>query len=164
MTKTAFSKELCLRLIDQYGRMPSAAVVCRDFNLRANDVSTISQETARRWIRALSLPEIDKLQILIQWLKLDLAFLDISPKPDIAPTLSADQGTSEALRRRDPESSHLESFETYLVGVFRQTDERGRHCLISLAKSLQERPQLSDLEPHLRNAGNKSLTVVPTSN
>jgi hypothetical protein len=50
------------------------------------------------------------------------------------------------------------------VGVFRQTDERGRHCLISLAKSLQERPQLSDLEPHLRNAGNKSLTVVPRSN
>lgn len=59
----------CLR--NRYGRIPSAAVVAREFNLRAYDTTPISQESARRWIRGVSLPEEERLRILVEWLDLD---------------------------------------------------------------------------------------------
>lgn len=59
----------CLR--SRYGKIPSAAVVAREFNLRAYDTTPISQESARRWIRGVSLPEEERLRILVEWLDLD---------------------------------------------------------------------------------------------
>lgn len=55
----------------RYGRIPSAAVVAREFNLRAYGTSPISQESARRWLRGVSLPEEERLRVLVNWLNLN---------------------------------------------------------------------------------------------
>ena len=59
-----------------FGRVPSAAKFADAFNLRAHGTSTITRETARKWVRGDALPEIGKLRVLISWLHLDpTAFL-----------------------------------------------------------------------------------------
>ena len=133
--KLAFSKELSRRLIEYYGRMPSASVVSRDFNLRANDDSAISQETARRWMRSLSLPEIERLQVLVEWLGLDMSFFASRNAP------VETEGYKGPVRRNTGVT--LDPLEAYLLKCFKETDARGKHCLINLAKSLHERPNLS---------------------
>ena len=133
--KLDFSKELSRRLIEYYGRMPSAAVVSRDFNLRAKDVSAISQETARRWMRSLSLPEIERLQVLVEWLSLDMSVLTNRSSP-----LEEDAHKGNDRRGK---AVTLDPLETLLLKSFRETDARGKHCLITLAKALHERPSLS---------------------
>jgi hypothetical protein len=133
--KLAFSKEFSRKLIEYYGRMPSASVVSRDFNLRAKDIAPISQETARRWMRSISIPEIEKLQVLVEWLELDLAF--VTQKRG---------GNSEIEYRgneRRTKGVALDPLEAFLLKSFKETDARGKHCLIKLAKSLHEKPDLS---------------------
>jgi len=133
--KLAFSKELSRRLIEYYGRMPSASVVSRDFNLRAHEDSAISQETARRWMRSLSLPEIERLQVLVEWLGIDMAFLSKRPtEKEAEPYLGSE---------RRNKGVTLDPLEAFLLKSFKETDARGKHCLINLAKSLHERPNLT---------------------
>ena len=131
MMKLQFSKELSRRLIDYYGRMPSAAVVSRDFNLRAKDVSAISQETARRWMRSLSLPEIERLQVLVDWLGVDMSFMSNR-------TGLGEEALKDPDRKAKPQA--IEPLEAILLKHFRETDARGKHCLLTLAKSLHEKP------------------------
>jgi hypothetical protein len=69
--KENFSALLRDSLRSRYGRIPSAAIVAREFNLRAYDTSPVSQESARRWLRGVSLPEEERLRILVNWLHLD---------------------------------------------------------------------------------------------
>ena len=69
--KDTFSRSLRRCLHQHYGRVPAAAVIAKDFNLRAYGVDPITQESARRWIRGISIPEEDRLKILIEWLSLD---------------------------------------------------------------------------------------------
>lgn len=69
--KESFSSSLrnCLSL--HYGKIPSAAIFAKDFNLKAHGTTPITQESARRWMRGVSLPEDDRLRVLIDWLDLD---------------------------------------------------------------------------------------------
>ena len=69
--RDSFSSSLRNCLNAYYGRIPSAATFARDFNLRAYGTSPITQESARRWMRGVSLPEEDRLRVLINWLGLD---------------------------------------------------------------------------------------------
>ena len=70
--KAVFSIALKDGLVLRYKSVPSAAFVAREFNLRIEGVEPISQESARRWIRGLAIPEFDKLLVLRSWLDLDL--------------------------------------------------------------------------------------------
>lgn len=67
-----FSKALRERLKEKYGRLPSAAFVAIHFNSRSKEHKEISQETARRWMRGVSMPSYLHLNTLNMWLKLDL--------------------------------------------------------------------------------------------
>lgn len=69
--KENFAALLRDSLRSRFGRIPSAAVVAREFNLRAYDTPPISQESARRWMRGVSLPEEQRLRVLVNWLNLD---------------------------------------------------------------------------------------------
>ena len=120
--KQQFAKELNRQLLEYYGRIPSAAVLARDFNLRAANVPQISQETARRWIRGLSIPELDKLQILVDWLSLDTNFMR-SNENNL-------NGSNNKQRARTNPS------EAALLEVFRETDTRGKQMLLSMANTL----------------------------
>lgn len=55
-------------LIRKYKTIPSASFFANQFNLRAKGTTTISTETARKWIRGISVPEIDRFVVLIDWL------------------------------------------------------------------------------------------------
>lgn len=69
--KDLFSKSLRKCLYVHYGKVPTASVLARDFNLRAYGIDPITQESARRWMRGVSIPEEDRLKILVEWLQLD---------------------------------------------------------------------------------------------
>ena len=70
--KEQFARSLCECLKARYGKLPSAATVARDFNLRAYGVSPITQESARRWMRGESFPKPKYLEILLNWLAISL--------------------------------------------------------------------------------------------
>ncbi len=60
-------------LIKKFGKLPPASKFADQFNLRAYGTTTVTRETARKWIAGLAVPEIDKLSILVNWLELDPA-------------------------------------------------------------------------------------------
>jgi transcriptional regulator with XRE-family HTH domain len=70
-----FSKVLRERLKEKYGRLPSAAFVAIHFNSRSKEHKEISQETARRWMRGVSMPSYLHLNTLSIWLNLDISKL-----------------------------------------------------------------------------------------
>ena len=74
--KDVFSKALEQALIARYSKIPSAAFVAKEFNLRALDIDPISQETARKWLRGLGVPKLNKLLILQAWLGIDMHSLN----------------------------------------------------------------------------------------
>ena len=84
------------------------------------------------WIRGLSLPEIERFQVLSEWLSLDMSFLTNRSS-------LADEAAYKGPERR-AKAVALSPMETFLLKSFRETDARGKHCLINLAKSLHERP------------------------
>ena len=67
--------------------MPSANFVAREFNLRASSSEGITPESARRWLKGLAVPGIDKLLVIQSWLSLDLNALMM---PSVEPTLQKD--------------------------------------------------------------------------
>lgn len=94
-----FSVTLLKALVDRYKAPPSAAFVAREFNLRAIDSRTITQETARRWIKGLSLPELEKILILQDWL-----FVDLNPViKDSIPSQADDESkkVQDAIKKKD---------------------------------------------------------------
>ena len=68
----AFSTQLRERLRKKYGRLPSAAFVAIHFNRQNSLEKPISQETARRWMRGVSMPSYQHLFALSMWLAFDV--------------------------------------------------------------------------------------------
>lgn len=66
-----FSKVLRAALIQRLGKLPSATYLSNQFNFRAQGSTAITRETARKWLTGLAIPEIQRLNILIEWLDLD---------------------------------------------------------------------------------------------
>ena len=64
-----FSGLLNKCLLKKYNKTPSANFVANQFNFRANGTSTITAETARKWMRGMAVPEIDRFIVLIHWLE-----------------------------------------------------------------------------------------------
>jgi hypothetical protein len=128
--KTRFSTSLNQQLLQYYRRIPSASILARDFNSRSQGLmNPITQETARRWIRGLSMPEMDKLQVLINWLDLniDLNFKSIAPEMETGGQVNVRRTTVV-----------LNEAEAQLLQIFRETDVRGKRVLLSLAKTLMQ--------------------------
>ncbi len=72
-----FERALRASIARKLGRKISAQRFADQYNLRAHGTETISRETARKWIRGTTIPEYERLAILVQWLDLDpLEFLD----------------------------------------------------------------------------------------
>ena len=69
--KDHFAAALRTALKNKFGRLPSTTFVAMHFNLR-NSSNGVSGETARRWIRGVSLPRSDHMQVLVDWLELDM--------------------------------------------------------------------------------------------
>ena len=72
---TKFAQVLIQHLIKKYNKVPSGYFFANQFNLRAQGTSTITAETARKWIKGISVPEIDRFKVLIDWLDFNPAEL-----------------------------------------------------------------------------------------
>lgn len=148
--KAIFARELCKRLVDHYGRMPSASVVSRDFNFRCPHLSPISQETARRWIRGLSVPEVERLATLVTWLSL---------RPDDIFRMSnreTGDGESAWPKRKGPEERGLQPYfqdlDPQLLDIWPNLNDKARQLLVMLARELQNsNVRASELTPHQAN-------------
>ena len=70
MRYKAFSDVLATSLRKHYGgRIPSFATIARDFALHSpTGLAPISVETPRKWMRGESLPSLERLQTLANWL------------------------------------------------------------------------------------------------
>ena len=62
-------------LVDKFGKIPTANKLAIEFNLRNFQSNPISREAARKWINGQSMPETERLKVLISWLNLDAAFI-----------------------------------------------------------------------------------------
>ncbi len=66
-----FSICLSEALLKKYGKVPSATFLANQFNLRAYGTTTITRESARKWLNGLAIPEMSRLKVLIQWLEIN---------------------------------------------------------------------------------------------
>lgn len=62
-------------LINKFGKIPTANKLTIAFNHRNFQSNPISRESARKWINGQSMPEPERLKILISWLNLDASFI-----------------------------------------------------------------------------------------
>ena len=112
-----------------FGRLPSAAKFADAFNLRAHGTSTITRETARKWLRGDALPEIGKLRVLISWLHLDpttfLQPLDHEADPRL-------HGKASLARDEKP------SVTGTLVDLLRHLDDESIETLYLTAMAMKE--------------------------
>ena len=69
--KDHFATALRAALKNKFGRLPSTTFVAKHFNLRVTS-NGVSGETVRRWVRGVSLPRCDHMQVLVDWLELDM--------------------------------------------------------------------------------------------
>lgn len=92
--RQAFALAFINGLVMRFKEVPSAAFIAKEFNLRAPGLKSISQESARRWLRGLAIPEFDKLLVLRSWLDLDLNALGI---PSVETTERKDHQYQDAL-------------------------------------------------------------------
>lgn len=92
--KQAFALAFSNGLLMRFRELPSAAFIAKEFNLRTPGMEPISQESARRWLRGLAIPEFDKLLVLRSWLDLDLNALGM---PSVETTQRKDNQYQEAL-------------------------------------------------------------------
>ena len=65
--KDHFATALRAALKNEFGRLPSTTFVAKHFNLRVTS-NGVSGETVRRWVRGVSLPRCDHMQVLAQQL------------------------------------------------------------------------------------------------
>ena len=70
-----FAEILKHHLVMKYKKVPSGYFFANQFNLRAKGTTTITAETARKWIKGISVPEIDRFKVLIEWLSMDTSEL-----------------------------------------------------------------------------------------
>jgi len=68
-----FSIALRSGLVDKFSRIPTAQKFSDEFNLRS--VNPITRETARKWINGITMPESERLLVLIQWLSLNADYV-----------------------------------------------------------------------------------------
>ncbi len=69
--KLRFSKALNFALLHKFGRIPTANSLANQFNFRAEGMTGVTRETARKWLTGQAIPEVAKLIVLVDWLELD---------------------------------------------------------------------------------------------
>jgi transcriptional regulator with XRE-family HTH domain len=134
-------------LLEKYGRMPSAAALARDFNFRAQSLEPITPETARRWLRGLSMPNFDRLRLLIDWLDMDPEFLGVGQSQAkilsglSEPTTDLKINMHPTKDRRPPGLEALQPDEAELIERYRNAGQKSRRLLLSLAHALASTPE-----------------------
>ena len=125
--RDSFAEALANDLRLRYREIPTAEFVAREFNRRANTTDAITQESARRWLRGLAIPDLAKLLVLRSWLDLDLNALAM---PSVESVKKVDVELSGAALARQ--------------GEFIQTTQTIKQALRSLMEELERLEKQSE--------------------
>ncbi len=125
ITTERFSQALNRALFEKYGRSPSSTLLANDFNLRAYGTTTITRETARKWMRGLAIPEASKLKTLSEWLDLDLGsvFKAINDETVLNQNLTIEAN---------------EQYQQTLYTLVKDLDDKSKQAVLLTAWSLRE--------------------------
>lgn len=128
-----FERALRASIARKLGRKISAQRFADQYNLRAYGTETISRETARKWIRGTTIPDYERLAVLVQWLDLDpLEFLD----HDNAKEKRKSFDPTELFAQGSP--NRLEN----LITIVKALDEKSAEALFATAWALKQVSQL----------------------
>ena len=132
-----FSRSLKELLTAKYGYIPSASKFSDAFNLRAHGTTTISRETARKWIRGDAIPELSRLKVLINWLGL---------KPSVfLEEESNDSSFVTAVAEGDQDSTE-EDVQQKLISLINDLDKKSIETLFIAAWALKEARKNSSID------------------
>ena len=73
--KCNFTDQLKRALQNKYHKKVSIVFFVNQFNLRAHGTNPIAYETGRKWFNGIAIPQLSKMQILVEWLNLDIQLL-----------------------------------------------------------------------------------------
>ena len=73
--KCNFSDQLKQALQNKYHKKVPVVFFVNQFNLRAHGTAPIAYETGRKWLNGIAIPQLSKMQILVEWLNLDIQLL-----------------------------------------------------------------------------------------
>ncbi len=71
LANKCFEQALNQCVMKKFGKPISAQQFANQYNLRAYGTTTISRETARKWMKGKTIPDYGKLSVLINWLDLN---------------------------------------------------------------------------------------------
>lgn len=113
-----------------YGRIPSAAKFADAFNLRAYGTTTISRETARKWLNGAAIPEVGRLKVLMSW-------VGLKPSEFLDPTEGMELSLASEGKPPVAEASNSALHAT-LLSLLRDLDERSAEVVFLTAWALRE--------------------------
>jgi hypothetical protein len=118
--RDSFASALNNSLLLRYQKMPSAAFVAKEFNLRSHMTEAITQESARRWLRGLAIPDFAKLLVLRSWLDIDLNALGM---PNIESIEKRNiQLSGDALAKQEAFVLTTQSIKQTLQGLMKELE------------------------------------------
>ncbi|WP_277186668.1 transcriptional regulator [Caballeronia sp. BR00000012568055] len=83
--KADFSERLKFCMARSPEKMRGATDLANRFNLRYRG-EPVSAQTAHKWLTGRSIPTVDKLETLSEWLKVDMHWLHYGPSPSNSQT------------------------------------------------------------------------------
>jgi transcriptional regulator with XRE-family HTH domain len=85
LEKADFSERLKFCMARSPEKMRGATDLANKFNLRYQG-EPVSAQTAHKWLTGRSIPTVDKLETLSEWLKVDMHWLHYGPSPSNSQT------------------------------------------------------------------------------
>ena len=113
----SFALALANCLLARYRKIPSASFLAREFNLRAYHCESITQETARRWLKGMAIPKFDKMLLLRSWLDLDLNALGL---PSLEAVIKKNQLDKDLLARQEEFVARTQSIKEALAVLMQE--------------------------------------------
>ena len=85
--KCNFSDLLNKALENKYHKKVSVVFFVNQFNLQSYGTAPIAYETGRKWLNGMTIPQLSKIKVLIDWLNLDTKLLFSKPSAQKTNTL-----------------------------------------------------------------------------
>ncbi|WP_323120863.1 helix-turn-helix domain-containing protein [Burkholderia alba] len=77
--KSAFTERLKFALLRSPEQVKGATALALQFNLRHRGAHSITPQTAHKWLSGRTIPTLEKLRTLADWLRVDLHWLHYGP-------------------------------------------------------------------------------------
>ncbi len=131
--------------LEKRKKKPSATVLEREFNLRWRG-DPVSSHAARKWLKGMSVPTQDKLQVLARWLDVPEDWLRWGIDPADEMTTRIDTGLTPPLTAAQKRAAFSHE-ESSLQQDWRMLDARNRAIVRSIMDVL-----LKEQRHHLKSA------------